>query len=96
MTVTKKEITDRLRDGMGLTAGESRQLVESLFNHIRKALAGGEDVLLSGFGRFHLREKRDRPGRNPRNGEPFTISRRRVVMFKASTLLKNEVMNREN
>ncbi|WP_436395116.1 integration host factor subunit alpha [Acidithiobacillus ferriphilus] len=84
MTVTKKELMDHLADTTGLKARECKQLVESFFNTIRETLASGEEVQLSGFGRFNILDKRSRPGRNPKNGKPFEIKARRVVTFTAS------------
>ena len=88
MTVTKLDLTRHLSDTVGLTARDCKAVVESFFDTIRSTLASGEDVKLSGFGNFTLRDKRARPGRNPRNGEPFEIAARRVVTFRASPLLK--------
>ncbi|MHB8226318.1 integration host factor subunit alpha [Acidithiobacillus sp.] len=88
-TVTKKELTDRLVGTLGLSGKESKALVESLFNTICSTLAAGEAVKLAGFGNFTLREKRERPGRNPKTGEMIPITARRVVTFRASPLLKN-------
>ncbi|MBU2760828.1 integration host factor subunit alpha [Acidithiobacillus sulfurivorans] len=88
MTVTKAEIAYFLMDEMGLTRLTSLELVNSLFDTIRETLASGEDVKLSGFGNFTLRHKVARPGRNPKNGEPFEIAARRVVTFKVSQKVK--------
>ena len=88
MTVTKLDLTRRLLDTVGLTAKECSALVDTLFDTIRSTLAAGENVKLSGFGNFTLHEKRARPGRNPRNGEPFEIAARRVVTFRASPKLR--------
>ncbi len=88
MTVTKAEMAHALVDEMGLTYLTSLELVNSLFDTIRETLASGEDVRLSGFGNFTLREKVARPGRNPKNGEPFEIAARRVVTFKVSLKIK--------
>ena len=84
MTITKQDVTHHLSDTMGLTVRECKALVETFFDTIRATLASGEDVKLSGFGNFTLHEKRARPGRNPKNGEPFEIRARRVVTFHAS------------
>ena len=89
MSVTKQDLTRHLSDTVGLTARECAALVDTLFDTIRSTLASGEDVKLSGFGNFTLRDKRARPGRNPKNGEPFEIAARRVVTFRASPLLKD-------
>ncbi|MHB1642349.1 MAG: integration host factor subunit alpha [Acidithiobacillus sp.] len=88
MTVTKKEIVDHMVDTMGLTRTESKRIVESFFNTIRETLASGEEVKLSGFGRFNILDKRARPGRNPRNGSPFEIAARRVVTYTPSLILR--------
>ena len=88
MTITKLDLTRHLSDTMGLTAKECAVLVNALFDTIRTTLASGEDVKLSGFGNFTLHEKRARPGRNPKNGDPFEIKARRVVTFRASQLVK--------
>ena len=80
-----------LSDTVGLPARERAALVDTLFDTIHSTLATGENVKLSGFGFFTLHEKRVRPGRNPKNGEPFEIAARRVVTFRASQLVKDEV-----
>jgi integration host factor subunit alpha len=72
-----------LVDHIGLTHRESKALVESFFNQIRNTLAAGEEVELSGFGNFTLRNKKPRPGRNPKTGETIPITARRVVTFRA-------------
>lgn len=88
MTITKLDLTRHLSDTVGLSTKECAALVDTLFDTIRSTLAAGEDVKLSGFGNFILREKRARPGRNPKNGEPFEITARRVVAFRASPKVK--------
>ncbi|MDA8246933.1 integration host factor subunit alpha [Acidithiobacillus sp.] len=88
MTITKLDLTHHLSDTLGLTAKESKALVNTLFDTIRTTLAAGEDVKLSGFGNFTLREKRARSGRNPKNGDLFEIRARRVVTFRASPAVK--------
>ncbi len=88
MTITKLDLTRHLSDTVGLSTKECAALVDTLFDTIRSTLAAGEDVKLSGFGNFILREKRARPGRNPKNGEPFEITARRVVTFRASPKVK--------
>ena len=89
MSVTKLDLTRHLSDTVGLTARECKAVVESFFDTILSTLASAEDVKLSCFGNFTLHEKRARPGRNPKNGEPFEIAARRVVTFRASPLLKD-------
>ena len=88
MTITKQDLTLHLSDTVGLTAKECSALVDTLFDMIRTTLAAGENVKLSGFGNFTLREKRARPGRNPKSGEPVEIAARRVVTFYASPKLR--------
>lgn len=89
MAVTKKELTEHLYNAIGLSRAESKDLVEAFFNTIREALVRGEEVNLYTFGKFTLREKRARPGRNPKTGEPSVITARRVVIFHPSHVLKD-------
>ncbi|MBU2805646.1 integration host factor subunit alpha [Acidithiobacillus ferrooxidans] len=88
MTVTKSDIVGHLYASMGLNKREAKDVVESFFDSIRKTLATGEEVRLSGFGNFTLRDKRERPGRNPRTNEPIAVSSRRVVIFHPGQLLR--------
>lgn len=95
MTITKQDLTHLLAETVGLTAKECAALVDTFFDTLRATLAAGEDVKLSGFGNFSLREKRARPGRNPKTKEPVEIRARRVATFKAGPTIKarcNEVM----
>ena len=93
MTLTKAELADLLFDKVGLSKRESKDMVESFFEEIRVALEECDSVKLSGFGNFQLRDKPQRPGRNPRTGEEIPISARRVVTFHASQKLKSLVEN---
>ena len=88
MTLTKAELADLLFEKVGLNKREAKDMVEAFFEEIRGALERGESVKLSGFGNFHLRDKPQRPGRNPKTGEEIPISARRVVTFHASQKLK--------
>ncbi|MBU2762375.1 integration host factor subunit alpha [Acidithiobacillus caldus] len=88
MTVTKLDLTNHLYDTIGFKKAEAAELVDLFFDTIRETLARGEEVKLSGFGNFTLRDKRARPGRNPRTRELVEISARRVVTFRASPVLK--------
>ena len=90
MTITKYDLVKKVVDTTGLTATDSKKIVDTLFNTIRATLASGEEVKLSGFGNFTLRDKRPRPGRNPRTGEPTEISARRVVTYRCSQLLREK------
>jgi len=89
--LTKAGITQSVHEHVGLSKKESGQIVESVLDIIRQTLAHGEDVKLSGFGHFMLRDKHARRGRNPKTGGELTISPRRVVTFRASHLLKRKV-----
>ena len=88
MTLTKAELADLLFEKVGLNKREAKDMVEAFFEEIRGALERGESVKLSGFGNFQLRDKPQRPGRNPKTGEEIPISSRRVVSFHASQQLK--------
>lgn len=91
MTLTKAELADLLFDKVGLNKREAKDMVECFFDEIRNALSDGQDVKLSGFGNFQLRDKPQRPGRNPKTGEEIPITARRVVTFHASQKLKAAV-----
>lgn len=88
MTLTKAELADMLFERVGLNKREAKDMVETFFEEIRVALENGESVKLSGFGNFQLRNKPQRPGRNPKTGEEIPITARRVVTFHASQKLK--------
>lgn len=87
-TLTKAELADLLFERLGLNKRESKDMVEAFFEIIHESLVRGEEVKLSGFGNFQLREKPQRPGRNPKTGEEIPITARRVVTFHASQKLK--------
>ena len=87
-TLTKAELADLLFDKVGLNKREAKDMVETFFEEIRDALEAGRGVKLSGFGNFQLRDKPQRPGRNPKTGEEIPISARRVVTFHSSQKLK--------
>lgn len=88
MTLTKAELADLLFEKVGLNKREAKDMVEAFFEELSSALERGEDVKLSGFCNFQLRDKPQRPGRNPKTGEAIPISARRVVTFHASQKLK--------
>jgi len=90
--VTKAEIAKIVHDRVGLSKKESGQIVEAVLDEIRNTLQSGEDVKLSGFGHFMVREKHARRGRNPKTGSDITIASRRVVTFRASQLLKQKLL----
>jgi integration host factor subunit alpha len=91
--LTKAEMAERLFDEMGLNKREAKELVDQFFEEIRLSLESNEQVKLSGFGNFDLRDKRQRPGRNPKTGEEIPIQARRVVTFRPGQKLKSRVEN---
>jgi integration host factor subunit alpha len=88
MTLTKAELADTLFEKVGLNKREAKDMVEAFFEEVSAALGNGSGVKLSGFGNFELRNKPQRPGRNPKTGEEIPITARRVVTFHASQKLK--------
>ena len=91
MTVTKMELANLLFDELGLNKREAKEFVELFFEEIRSALENGDNVKFSGFGSFSVRDKAQRPGRNPKTGEEIPVSARRVVTYKASQKIKDRV-----
>ena len=89
--LTKAEMVEHLFNELGLNKREAKELVDIFFEEIRLALENNQPVKLSGFGNFDLRNKRQRPGRNPKTGEEIPITARRVVTFHASQKLKGMV-----
>jgi len=91
MALTKAALADRLFNEMGLNKREAKEIVDLFFEELRLALEKGEPVKLSGFGNFDLRDKKERPGRNPKTGEEIPISARRVVTFRPGQKLRTRV-----
>ncbi len=91
MALTKAEMAERLYNELGLNKREAKELVELFFEEVRSALESGSQVKLAGFGNFDLRQKNQRPGRNPKTGEESLISARRVVTFRPGQKLKSRV-----
>lgn len=87
-SLTKAELAEMLFDSLGLNKREAKDFVDAFFDEIRIALENGDSVKLSGFGNFQLRDKPQRPGRNPKTGEEIPIAARRVVTFHPSQKLK--------
>lgn len=94
VTLTKAELAELLFDNVGLNKREAKDMVETFFEEISASLGQGDTVKLSGFGNFQLRDKPQRPGRNPKTGEEIPITARRVVTFHASQKLKQLVDGR--
>jgi integration host factor subunit alpha len=91
MALTKTDIVDALSKDLRMTKNGSFEVVETVLDLIKKNLAEGEDVLISGFGKFCVRDKKQRKGRNPQSGAEMTLSRRRVVTFQCSGKLRNKI-----
>lgn len=91
MALTKADLVEYLFNKLGLNKRESKDIVELFFEEIRISLEKGESVKLSGFGNFNLRDKGERPGRNPKTGKEIPITARRVVTFRAGHKLKSRI-----
>ena len=91
MTLTKAHIVETLAKQNGYTKKQSVQMVEILLELIKRSLESGEDVLISGFGKFCMKEKKQRRGRNPSTGEDLTLKPRRVVTFTCSRKLRDKI-----
>ena len=89
--LTKAELAEALFEQLGLNKREAKEFVDLFFEEIRHSLEAGEQVKLSGFGNFELRDKNQRPGRNPKTGEEIPISARRVVTFRPGQKLRLRV-----
>ena len=90
-TLTKADMVEHLFEELGLNKREAKDLVEMFFEEVRDALETGKNVKLSGFGNFMLRDKSQRPGRNPKTGEEIPVTARRVVTFRPGQKLKQRV-----
>ena len=91
MALTRADMAESLFNEMGLNKKEARDLVHLFFQELGASLAVGEQVKLSGFGNFDLRDKKERPGRNPKTGEKIPVAARRVVIFRPGQKLKARV-----
>ena len=91
MTLTKSQIVDRIAEKNGFTKNQSTEAVETILELIKSTLASGDDVLISGFGKFCVKDKRERKGRNPSTGEDMVLPPRRVVTFKCSRKLREKI-----
>lgn len=90
-TLTRADLADAIHRKVGLSRAESLDAVESILSHMCEAMANGENVKISGFGTFLLRDKSERIGRNPKTGVEVPITPRRVMTFRASNMLKEKV-----
>ncbi len=91
MTLTKAMIVDAIHGQLGYPKNKSAEMLEILLELIKKNLERGEDVLISGFGKFCVKEKNERRGRNPATGADMTLDKRRVVTFRCSHLLREKI-----
>ena len=89
--LTKADLSEHLNDVVGLNKREAKEMVEIFFEELSVSLINGDPVRLSGFGNFELRDKTERPGRNPKTGEKVPVSARRVVTFRAGQKLRSQV-----
>lgn len=89
--VTKADIFEKVQNEMDLTRKESAEMVEAVFAIMKTTLEAGETLKISGFGSFIVKQKKDRRGRNPQTGEDITIEARRVLTFKPSAILKDQI-----
>jgi len=96
MALTKAEVAEHLFEKVGLSKRDAKEMVEIFFEEVRETLESGEQVKLSGFGNFDLRQKSERPGRNPKTGEDIPISARKVVTFRPGQKLKSRVEDGNN
>lgn len=90
-TLTRADLADAVVKHVGLPRNESQDLVELVLKEISSALAGGENVKLSSFGSFGIRQKNERVGRNPKTGEEVPITPRRVLVFRPSNIMKDRI-----
>ena len=91
MAITKEKLTILVQDQLGVTRQESKQIVDRVLQIMKDTLSQGEHILISGFGKFSVRQKRARRGRNPQTNEHLTIAARKVVVFKHSGTLKRRL-----
>ena len=95
MTFTKADLVESIYNELDIPKNQSIELVEYLLDLIKETLENGEDVLVSGFGKFSVKEKKERRGRNPQTGEDMILDSRRVVTFKCSPVLKEKMNNEQ-
>ncbi len=91
MTLTKAQIIDAIPEKLGISRKKSVEVVETLLEIIKRQMENGEDVLISGFGKFCIKDKKARRGRNPATGSDMMLDKRRVVVFRCSKLLRDKI-----
>lgn len=93
MTLTKARVVNTIHEKIGLPKKEAAETIEMLLEIIKRTLADGEDILVSGFGKFCIKEKKARKGRNPATGSDMLLNKRRVVTFRCSAALREKINN---
>jgi len=91
MALTKTHIVDSIQQQIGFSRKQSSEIVEDLIEIIKASIENNEDVLVSGFGKFCIRDKGERKGRNPATGDDMILGKRRVVTFKCSSVLRDKI-----
>jgi integration host factor subunit alpha len=91
MPLTKDHLIKSIGNHLGISKFESSRIVESVLETVKTSLSNGEDVLISGFGKFIIRKKASRRGRNPKTGQDLTLDPRRVIMFKCSGVMRDRI-----
>ena len=94
MTLTKADLVEAVWSHTNIPRGRSTEIVETLFELMKQTLESGEHLLISGFGKFQVRQKQERRGRNPHTGKPTTLAPRRVVRFKSARFLRDKINGR--
>ena len=95
MTLIKADIVHSVRNHLGLSRSKSAKVIESTFEIIKKSMENGENVLIRGFGKFSIKEKKDGRGKNSFKGEKLISGARRIIVFKCSTVLSNKINKRD-
>jgi integration host factor subunit alpha len=95
MTLTKADIAEKVRSRVGWNKKESGRVVDTLFEIIKESLQQGRDVMISGFGKFSIRDRGERIGRNPLNGDPIMLPAKKVVTFRTSGKLREKINGKE-
>ena len=93
MTLTKAQVAESIQNRIGFPRKKSVELLETLLEIIKKSLETGDDILISGFGKFCVKKKAERKGRNPATGDDLMLSPRKVVSFKCSSILRDRIAN---
>ena len=91
MTLTKSDLIESIAKQNGYNMKQSSDIIETLLELIKSSLGSGEDILISGFGKFMVKEKRERRGRNPATGDDLMLCQRKVVTFKSSGMLREKI-----